>query len=355
MSEIYGVIMAGGGGTRFWPLSRRLVPKQLINLSGNDVMVNETIDRLSRVVRSENMYIVTNSAQAEGMEVATRSRLSAGNILKEPAARNTAACIGYAAVRLLKERGDGVMVVTPSDAYIRDAEEYARVLRAAIGRAESGDCLVTVGITPTFAATGYGYINFEQSEDPVKRVKRFVEKPEKSVAERYLAEGGYVWNSGVFVWRASAILKKFRQYLPDIYSELCKIGSAVGTPEEESVLAEVYPRIRPVSIDYGIMEKSDDICVVPGEFGWNDVGSWDMLGAVRPRDENGNVAVGDALLVDSANSTVYAGSRFVSVVGVQGLVVVETPDAVMVCPADRAQDVKKIVEELQRRGRDELL
>ena len=352
--KTYAVIMAGGGGTRFWPLSRKETPKQLLNLSGKDAMVNETIARLCRVAQAENVFIVTNCTQAEKMTAVTAGRLPAENILQEPSARNTAACIGYAAMKILKACGDGVMVVTPSDAYIRDEAEYARILQTAIRAAEESGALVTVGITPTFPATGYGYIRFE-GEGAVKKVRKFVEKPDLETAKGYLASGEYVWNSGVFVWKVSVILEKFRTLLPDIYADLEKIAAAFGTPDEQKVLNEVYPNIRSISVDYGIMEKSDDILVVPGEFGWNDVGSWDMMNVLHKEDGNGNIALGDALVLESKNTTVYAGSRLVAVVGTDDLVVVETPDAVMVCPRSKAQDVKKLVDALKEQSRTDVL
>lgn len=353
--KIFAVIMAGGGGTRFWPLSRKETPKQLLNLSGRDAMVNETIARLRRVAERENVFIVTNRTQAEKMAALTADRLPAENILKEPSARNTAACAGYAAMKIYKTYGDGVMVVTPSDAYIRDEAEYARVLQTAVRAAEESDALVTVGITPTFPATGYGYINFTKSGEAVKKVRKFVEKPDLATAERYVSSGDYVWNSGVFVWKASVILEKFRTLLPDIYADLETIAAAFGTPDEEKVLNEVYPKIRSISVDYGIMEKADGILVVPGEFGWNDVGSWDMMNVLHKEDGQGNIAVGDALLIDSKNTTVYSSGRLVAVVGADDLVVVETPDAVMVCPRSKAQDVKKIVDALKEQNRTDKL
>ena len=353
--NVYPVIMAGGGGTRFWPLSRKETPKQLLSLSGKDAMINETIARLVQVADSDSIFIVTNAAQAKKMTRITAGRVPQGNILKEPSARNTAACVGYAAIKILKTLGDGVMVVTPSDAYIRDEKEYARLLRVAIQAAEEKNALVTVGITPTFPATGYGYICCEQDVGTVKKVKRFVEKPDLETAKAYLASGDYVWNSGVFVWKASVILEKFRTLLPDIYEDLEKLAAAFGSPDEEKVLEEVYPQIRSISVDYGIMEKSDNILVVPGEFGWNDVGSWDMMNVLHAEDAKGNIALGDALVLDSTNTTVYAGSRLVAVVGVDDLVVVETEDAVMVCPKSKAQDVKKLVDALKEQKRTDVL
>ena len=247
------------------------------------------------------------------------------------------------------------MVVLRPDAYIRDEAEYARVLQTAVRAAEESDALVTVGITPTFPATGYGYINFKKSGEAVKMVRKFVEKPDLATAERYVSSGDYVWNSGVFVWKASVILEKFRTLLPDIYADLETIAAAFGTPDEEKVLNEVYPKIRSISVDYGIMEKADGILVVPGEFGWNDVGSWDMMNVLHKEDGQGNIAVGDALLIDSKNTTVYSSGRLVAVVGADDLVVVETPDAVMVCPRSKAQDVKKIVDALKEQNRTDKL
>ncbi|MBP5242938.1 MAG: NTP transferase domain-containing protein [Clostridia bacterium] len=353
--QTYGVIMAGGGGTRFWPLSRKQTPKQLLNLSGKEIMVNETIDRLSQVAENKNIFIVTNATQVEKMKEVTTGRVLPENILSEPSARNTAACIGYAAMKIAQTYGDGIMVITPSDAYIKDNAAYAAVLKDAIKEAETTDKLVTVGITPTFPATGYGYIQFKNTVGQAKPVLKFVEKPNLEKAKEYLASGEYVWNSGMFIWKASVILNKFKTLLPDIYQDLQAIAQDFGTAQEAETLNKIYPQIRSISIDYGVMEKSDDISVVPGEFGWNDVGSWDMLGVLHDADGNNNIAVGDPLVLESKNSIVYSSGKLVSVVGVDNLVVVETPDAIMVCPKDKAQDVKKIVEKLQEQKRRELL
>lgn len=346
----FGVIMAGGGGTRFWPLSREKMPKQLLNLSGRDCMLNEAIDRLAQVTEREYIFVVTNGNQADGVRALTAGKIPAENILSEPAARNTAACIGYAACYLRRKFGDGVMIVTPSDAYIRDEGEFARVLNVAAGDAAKGERLVTVGITPTFPATGYGYIKATKGESEVKEVERFVEKPSLSVAQQYLAEGGYYWNSGMFLWTVSLILQKMEQFLPDVYAGLCEIERS-----DWQKLDEIYPTLRSVSVDYGIMEKTDGVVTVPGEFGWNDVGSFDQLGALHPADDDGNVTVGDVLAIGSRDNVLYSSGRLVATVGVDGLAVIETADAVLVCPKERAQEVKKIVESLKERGRKELL
>ena len=353
MLEIYGVIMAGGGGTRFWPLSRKRTPKQLLNLSGKDIMVNEAADRLAQVAAYRNLYIVTNCEQAEEMKRVTAGRIRADHILSEPAARNTAACIGYAAMKIVHDRGDGILVVTPSDAYIRDTQAFAAVLERAVDAARGG-ALVTVGITPTFPATGYGYICCAKGEGALP-VEQFIEKPPREKAEEYLASGRYFWNSGMFIWKASVILQRIEALLPELYGGLQTIAASFGREDEARVTAQVYPTLPSVSVDKGILERTDGILVVPGEFGWNDVGSWDMLGALHPCDENGNIAVGDTIAVDTENTVLYAGGRLVAAVGVSDLVVVETPDAVLVCHRSAAQDVKKIVDRLKEAGREELL
>ncbi len=355
----YGVIMAGGGGTRFWPLSRQKTPKQLLNLSGRELMVNEAIDRLSYTADRNDIFIVTNCAQVEPMLKATAGRIRPDHILSEPSARNTAACIGYAAMEILKKYGDGIMVITPSDAYIRDDASFTRVLAEAVRAAEEQDKLVTVGITPTFPATGYGYIKFDgDSEGAAKTVAEFKEKPDEETAKAYLSGGNYVWNSGMFIWKASVILEKFKKLIPDIYADICKIGEAMSTENETAVVNEVYPNIRKISVDYAIMEPSaaqGDVLTVPGEFGWNDVGSWDMMNVLHQEDENGNILLGDIIAVNTKNTTVYSSGRTVTTVDVDGLVIVETPDAVMICNKDKAQNVKLIVDELNAKSRKELL
>lgn len=357
--NVYGVIMAGGGGTRFWPLSRQKTPKQLLNLTGKEKMVNEAIDRLSYVAEKSHIFIVTNAAQVPPMLKATEGRLRPDHILSEPAARNTAACIGYAAMEIVQKYGDGIMVITPSDHYIKDDAGFARILNTAVRAAESTDKLVTVGITPTFPATGFGYIKFESTAgSEVKPVVEFREKPDLETAKGYVESGVYAWNSGMFIWKASVILEKFKTYIPDIYADLEIIGNAMKTEQEKQTIEQVYPNIRKISVDYAIMEPSaskGDVLVIPGEFGWNDVGSWDMMDVLHEKNTSGNVLVGDALAIDTHDSVVYSSGRTVAVVGISGLVVVETSDAVMVCPKDKAQDVKKIVDMLNAERRNELL
>lgn len=353
--KTYGVIMAGGGGTRFWPLSRQATPKQLLNLSGKDLMVNEAIDRLAKTAASEDIFIVTNETQVAKMLKATKGRVKRNHILSEPSARNTAACVGYAAMEILKKYGDGIMVITPSDAYIKNEEEFTRVLGVAVKAAEEKDALVTVGITPTFAATGYGYIKFQKSNEEVLKVLEFKEKPDEETAKKYVESGEYAWNSGMFIWKASTILKNFEQFLPSIYKDLQKIGKVMGTDDEYDVIDRIYPKIESISIDYGIMEKSQDVYVVPGEFGWNDVGSFDMMGVLHEADGDGNIKIGDQINVDTKNCITYSSGRLIATIGLDNVVVIETEDAVLVCDKNKVQDVKKVVEQLKKERRIELL
>lgn len=355
----YGVIMAGGGGTRFWPLSRQKTPKQLLNLSGKELMVNEAVDRLATVIDKNDIFIVTSDVQAPSMIEATEGRVKKHNILAEPAARNTAACIGYAAMEILKKHGDGVMVITPADHYIEDVPTLTDIFKTAIATAEKEDKLVTIGLKPTFPSTGFGYIKYSKDCDgPVKSVIEFKEKPDEETAKSYVESGEYAWNSGMFIWKASLILEKIKEYTPDIYEDLAVIGDAMNTSKEQETIYEQYPKIRKTSIDYAVMERaaaSKDVLVIPGDCGWNDVGSWDMMDILHEPDTNGNVLVGDVTAIDVKDSVIYSSSRIVAAVGVDNIVVVETPDAIMVCRKDKAQDVKKIVDVIKEQGRQELL
>ncbi len=356
MMKTYGVIMAGGSGTRFWPLSREAMPKQFLHLCGEDAMINLTIDRLHGVAKKEDIFVVTNEKQAKALLGITGSRVEAAHILKEPAARNTAACIGYAAVELLAKHGDGIMCVLASDHYIKDEDTYRQVLKKAIHLAETKDCLVTIGIKATFPSTGYGYIKSHQARDGSYRiVEEFVEKPQAETAKAYVESGEYVWNSGMFVWRASTILEKFRQLLPDIYSCLMRIKDAIGTPGEEKTLREVYPRIPKISIDYGIMERTQGVLMVEGDFGWNDIGSWDALPAVRNADENGNVTQGEHVLLESSGCICYGEDRLIAAIGVKDLVIAASGNAILVCDKGCTQQTKIIVEKLTELGKKEYL
>lgn len=354
--KTYGLIMAGGGGTRFWPLSRKRVPKQLLNLDGKEVMLNETIDRLAKIVQKDDIFVVTNQEQVELTKSISDGRLIADHILAEPSARNTAACIGYGAMEILKKYGDGIMCILASDHYIQDEETFTQVMEEAIETVEKTDGLVTIGIKPTFASTGYGYIKREKLEGKsYSKVIEFVEKPDLERAKSYLEEGTYAWNSGMFVWKASTILKYFERLLPDIYEKLTLIGEALGTASEQEVLWAIYDTIPKISIDYGIMERADNVYMLEGDFGWNDIGSFDALSVLYESDENKNVLRADTALVDCFDNIFIGDKKLIAGVGLENLIVVDTEDALLVCRKDKAQDVKEVVALLERKQKKHLL
>lgn len=352
----FEVIMAGGGGSRFWPLSRRKRPKQLLNITGRDILINETICRLDELIEREHVYIVTNEEQQELMKELLVGGIPFRNILVEPVGRNTAPCILYAAERLNRMYGDCVVCVCSSDHHIANEPEYRRVMDRAMHIAEHTEHIVTIGIKPTYASTGYGYIRHGDAvEKDAWKVSSFVEKPDTDTARAYVDSGEYTWNSGVFISRTSVLLAAFEQYLPDMTRKMGEIVDAVGTDEEESVLKEKYPALQDISIDYGIMERADNVLVMEGDYGWSDVGSFDALDTVYTPDENGNISIGDNLLIDSRGCTARSQDKLVAVVGADNLIVVESEDAILVCPKERAQDARKAVEALKTMGRTELI
>lgn len=314
---------------------------------------------MATVIGKSNIFIVTADVQAPSMITATQGKVFPRNILAEPAARNTAACIGYSAMEILRKYGDGVMIITPADHYIEDVPALTEIFKTAILTAEEQDKLVTIGLKPTFPSTGFGYIKYDaEVEGEVKPVIEFREKPDEETAKKYVESGRYAWNSGMFIWKASLILKKLEEYTPDIYEDLKAIGDAMNKPEEQEVLHNVYPNIRKISIDYAVMEPSaakGDVLVIPGDCGWNDVGSWDMMDILHDPDENNNILLGDVVTVDVKDAVIYSSTRTVTAVDVENIVIVETPDAIMVCRKDKAQEVKKIVDVLNETGRKELL
>lgn len=355
--KVFEVIMAGGGGTRFWPLSRKERPKQLLNISGRDIMLNETIRRMDEIVEREDVYIVTNESQQKLMRDEIINGVPFRNILTEPVGRNTSPCVLYAASVLMKLHGDGVMCVFPADHHVANIPEYQRTLRTAIQAAEVSGKIVTIGITPTYPATGYGYISRRNEEEleGVYQVRKFVEKPNLNTAKKYLDEGTYLWNSGVFIWKISTILEAFKRHLPAMYEQMQEIVEAIGTPEEKEVLERVYPQLENISVDYGILEREADVLVLEGDFGWSDVGSLDELSTFHKEDSDGNILLGDVLVINSHNSIVKGNDKLIALVGMENTIVVETDDALLICNKDKAQEVKKVVDELGARHRTELL
>lgn len=355
--QTFAVIMAGGGGTRFWPLSRKNKPKQILNISGNDVMINETIKRYEGIIPYENTYVVTLASQQKVLDEVLLTCIPRENILIEPVGRNTAPCILYAAMHIFGKYGDAVMCVFPSDHYVANVEEFRNVLGKAIVLAQETNKLITIGIKPTFPSTGYGYINFDlqSNNNGAYDVLEFVEKPDFERAKEYLKSKNYLWNSGIFVWKISVILESFKRFLPRLYERAEEILSVAGTDQEQKTVEKVYPRLQSISIDYGIMERSNEVLVIPGDFGWSDIGSWDMLGAIFPPDDEGNIIKADFVGIDTRNCIIYGDGKLIATIGLDNIIIVNTEDALLICPKERAQDVKKIVESIERQGRMELL
>ena len=358
---MYIVILAGGSGTRFWPVSRTAKPKQLISITGDRTMLQRTVERVLPL-KPKRILIVTNVLQAEETKRQVAAYRSVPiDVVAEPVARNTAPAIGLAATIIAAHDPAGVMIVLPADHFIKDEDALRDTLVAAKYTAHNG-YLVTLGIMPSRPETGYGYIEADmdlRGAGPFP-VRRFVEKPPLEDAVRYLEEGNYFWNSGMFIWRCDTILDEIGQHMPDLAGMLATIkfnNNVWELSDLDSKIEEVFSKTQSVSIDYGVMERSDKVQVVPVEMGWSDVGSWSALPEVVAPDAMGTVSINTAghISIDSSNCLVYGDGRMVATVGVSGLIVVATPDALLVCDRERAQDVKKVVEELARNGNNEYL
>jgi len=355
---LYAVVMAGGAGTRFWPLSRRLRPKQLLPLLDGRSLLAATVERLAPLVPPERTWVVTVAEVAEAVR-SEAARIPSENVLVEPIGRDTAACVGWMVWRLSRLEPDATMVVIPADHVIHDGAEFTRVLGVAASYAGHAGGLVTLGIRPTRPDTGFGYLQFgdeiERREGiAVHRVSRFVEKPDRATAERYLASGCYRWNAGIFAWTVAAMESAIREHLPELAAGLDAMAEASARLGECDALLVHYPALPRISVDFGVMEKASTVWGVAAEFGWNDVGSWPGLAEVLSRGDAG-VSVGDVLAVDSGDCVLVSEGPLLTVLGVRDLVVVATPDAVLVVPKERAQQVKALVDRLHKLGRDELL
>ncbi len=356
---MYAVIMAGGSGTRLWPLSRKGQPKQALRLIGDRTMFQHAVDRLAPAFPPERIFVVTSPAMADLLRPQT-PELPAENFILEPEGRDSAPAAGLAAVYLLQHDPDAIMAMLTADHYIVDVEQFRSALDAA-GQVAAAGTIVTLGIRPTYAATGFGYVELGEAMIihngfRVYRSAGFREKPDLATATRFMESGRYVWNSGMFIWRADRLMREYEAQLPDLYGVLQRMADAgVGGGARARIWAEA-PRI---SIDFGIMEHAEDVAVIPVEFGWSDVGSWAALAQILPEDAKGNVLAGSGpapvLAVDSTGCFVRSENRLVALIGVKDLVIVDTPDALLVCTRERAQDVKEIVNRLASEANEQYL
>jgi mannose-1-phosphate guanylyltransferase len=352
------VILAGGQGSRFWPLSRSAKPKQFLSISENgESLIQSTVRRIQPLVGAEDVRVIA----PHGLHGLIKEHVPTVKILQEPSARNTAACIGLAAVYALVESPnvDPVMVVLPADHAVKDEALLCDALKEAARNAASEDVLVTIGIPPTSPHTGYGYIKRGSLlSGRAYRVERFFEKPSRERAEKYLDEGGFSWNSGMFAWRAGMILEAFQEYLPEMHAGLMRIKGLLESPRDgvDAQIAEIFSTLESTSIDFGVLEHARNCVVIEAEqFGWNDVGSWDQWAENFSPDTDGNLIRGDAVVIDSTSCVIKSEGRLIAAVGLKDVVVIDTGDALLVVARDSVQEVRKVVDELKRRERRDLI
>lgn len=343
------LIMAGGRGERFWPRSRKDLPKQFLSLTGDGkTMLQLTVERLLPIVDIEDIYIATTKDYKE-LAKEQLPKLPSTNIICEPVGRNTAPCIGLGAAYIAKRYEDAIMYVLPADHLIKFNKMFLATLEDAAKLAKEDGVLVTIGISPDYPETGYGYIKFDTNKKRGNgyKVDRFVEKPSIELAMEYIDSGEYLWNSGMFTWRVSSILDNIRQLMPDTYTSLMRISKAIGKPQEEEALTKEYELIKPQSIDYGVMENASDIYVIPGIFGWDDVGSWLAVERLQKSNKEGNVIAGDVIAVNTKSCILQGQDKLIATVGIEDMIVVDTKDALLICHKDHAGEIKELIEKLK--------
>jgi mannose-1-phosphate guanylyltransferase len=362
---VCAVFLAGGRGTRFWPRSRIRTPKQLLNITGADTMLRETMSRLAPLVAPRNMWAVTNTSQAAAVRRELRG-VPPSHILAEPTGRNTAAAIGLAAIHLVHEYGDAVMAVLPSDAHISDAAKYRSLVRAALEMAREPGNLVVLGIPPTRPEAGYGYIERGGPAGNSRgvsayAVRRFTEKPAPPLARKYVASTKYFWNAGMFFWRASTFLESLQRFLPATHHALRELAGTIGTRRYGSALRRIYPQLENISVDYAVMEPAtregaaERVSVIPASVGWSDIGSWAAVYELLAAKSAVNISSGPSFSLDAKGNYFWSPKKFVAAIGVRDLVLVDTNDAILICPRNRSQDVGEIVKWLEEKKRNTLL
>lgn len=352
--DIFVVILAGGQGTRFWPISRAKRPKQFLSLAANgESLISATARRVGDFSRVNPPLVVSNVLHRELI----LEHVPGAMVLCEPEGRNTSASIGLAAQWIQKQNPNAIMIVLPADHAVSDEQNLVHTLGNAIALAQAEELLVTIGIEPKFPHTGYGYIKRgAKLAHSGFMISRFFEKPSLERAKSYYESGEFYWNSGMFVWRVDSILAAFKEYMPELAAGLDQIGAALGSDSQTQVISEVFPKLESISVDFGVLEHARNCAVVSaGDFGWTDVGSWDAWAEFFEKDSEGNLQKGDTLLVESQGCVVYSEKKFTAVLGAKDLVIIDSGDALLVCPRERVQDVRGVVDELKQKGRTELI
>lgn len=354
--KLTALIMAGGKGERFWPKSRANCPKQFIDITGcGKTMLQLTVERILPLIDIEDIYIVTNIDYRE-LAATQLPDIPKGNILCEPVGRNTAPCIGLGAAYILKRNPDAVIVTLAADHLIKQEEDFRRILLEAVAVAEQGKNVVTIGIKPDRPETNYGYIKKGKGvkEGQAALVEKFVEKPDFQTAVQYLQSGNYLWNSGIFVWKASTIMALLREHLPDIYQSMERISACLGSAEESNIVKKEFCGMRAVSVDYGIMEHARKLYVLTGTFGWDDVGSWLALERIKDMDAEGNLIAGNAVTAGTRNCIIEGGEKLIAAVGLDNVVIIDTQDVVLIADKQHIGDIREVLEKIKgdcRQGR----
>jgi mannose-1-phosphate guanylyltransferase len=347
-NNTYVIIMAGGVGSRFWPYSRKAHPKQFLDVLGvGKSLLQLTYHRFIKLCPKENIYIVSNDLYYALIKDQLPD-LTDDQILLEPNQRNTAPCIAYASYKIASKNPEAITVVTPADHAVFMEDEFVQTCETAVDFVEADNQLITIGIKPSRPETGYGYIQFKESEGPVKKVKTFTEKPQLELAKAFFESGDFVWNAGIFIWKVKSIISSFEKFLPEIAETFSAISGQYYTVDEKDKIAWAYARTKSISIDYGVMEKADNVHVVLGDFGWSDLGSWSSLHEYHDKDSNGNVVDGNAMLYESSECIIRSpGEKLVVVQGLEGYLVADCDDVLMICNKDDEKKIRSIVNDIK--------
>ena len=357
--QIFALIMAGGQGTRLWPLATSRRPKAFLSFDGTGAsLLQRTISRLTRLTALENIFVVAGQTHEQELRSQAHN-IPEQNVILEPVGRSTLPCIGLAGLHIRRRSHSGVMAVLPGEQLIENEPGFQSLMMRAAETARDYNCIVTLGIKPTTPATRFGYIRLGDEVSCEKgihvfRSRGFSEKPDEQRALEFLSSGRYLWNSGIFIWPTSLLFEVIARFAPDIHDALSVIDDAIGTSKEKEAIERVYSNMRSISIDYAIMERAEDTLVIPADIGWNDMGTWPEVAEVWGKDDHSNACVGRYLGIDSAGCVIYSPSKLVAAVGVRDLIVVETPNALLLCAKDRADDVKKLVQKLVEEGAEEV-